>query len=871
MARGRLRVYLGAAPGVGKTYAMLGEGRRRKARGTDVVVGFVECHGRPRTVELLDGLEIVPRRTLEYRGTTFTELDTDAVIARAPKVALIDELAHTNVPGTRNAKRWQDVEEILEAGIDVVTTVNIQHLDSVNDVVEQITGVPQRETLPDEVVRRADQVELVDMTAEALRRRMAHGNVYAPDRIDAALGNYFRVGNLTALRELALLWLADKVDDQLDRYRADHGIHATWEARERVVVALTGGPEGDTLIRRAARIADRARGADLFAVHVTTGDGLTGAGPGHLARQRALVESLGGTYHQVVGDDVPQSLLDFARGVNATQLVLGASRRGRFAQLLSRGVGVTTTALSGPIDVHMVTHEEVNRPRPGGRRAAGLSPRRRAIGALLAAATLPLLTLLLANLRHQLSLPSDILVFLVAVVTVALVGGVYPALFAAVIGSLLLNYYFTPPLHRFTIAEHENVLALACYVLVGIAVSVVVEIAARRTRDAARSHADAELLSDLAGSVLRGWGGARVDALGLLLERLRVTFALTSVTLLERRPEAPLTPIRQHDPECWRVIAAVGGEPACSPDDGDADVPVEDDLALVLRGRIPSASDRRVLEAFAAQAAVALRQERLAEEAEQARPLAEADRLRTALLTAVGHDLRSPLASAKAAVESLRTDDVTWSDEERTELLATADESLVRLDHLVANLLDMSRLQSGALGVHREPVAVREIVPYAIDELGAPGVRQRAPDELPELLADPVLLERVLVNLLSNAVHHSPPGEPVLVTASAHAGQVELRVIDRGPGVPEADRDRIFEPFQRAGDRGAGTGAGLGLGLALSRGLVEAMGGTLVPEDTPGGGLTMIVSLPACPPDLVEPADPALTAHVDAVRERRST
>ncbi|GAB3967283.1 sensor histidine kinase KdpD [Actinoallomurus acanthiterrae] len=867
MTRGRLRVYLGAAPGVGKTYAMLSEAHRRRDRGTDVVVGYVECHGRPRTVELLDGLETVPRKTMEYRETTFTELDADAVIARAPRVALIDELAHTNIPGSRNEKRWQDIEEILEAGIDVITTVNVQHLDSVNDVVEQITGIPQRETVPDEVVRRADQVELVDMAPEALRRRMAHGNVYQPEKIDAALANYFRVGNLTALRELALLWLADKVDDQLDRYRADHDIHTTWEARERVVVALTGGPEGDTLVRRAARIADRAKGADLFAVHVTTGDGLTGANPANLARQRALVESLGGTYHQVVGDDVPNALLDFARGVNATQLVLGASRRGRFAQLFSRGVGVTTTALSGPIDVHLVTHEEVNKPRLRTRRAGGLTRRRQAAGFVLAGAGLPLLTLLLASLRGQLSLPSDILLFLVAVVGVALAGGIYPALFAAVLGSMLLNYYFTPPLYKFTINQHENVLALVAYVLVGIAVSVVVEIAARRTREAARASADAELLSDLAGSVLRGWDadGRHHGALNDLLEHLRVTFALTSVTLLERRPEAPLTPNRQRDPDCWRIIATVGGEPTCTPDDGDADIPVDDDLALVLRGRTPSATDRRVLEAFAAQAAVALRQQRLSEEAEQARPLAEADRLRTALLTAVSHDLRSPLASAKAAVESLRADDVSWSDEEQDELLETADESLVRLDRLVANLLDMSRLQAGALGVSAQPVAVQEIVPYAVDELDAPDVRLQIPDDLTEALADPVLLERVLVNLISNAVHHSPPGEPVLITASAHAGHLELRVIDRGPGIPPADRDRVFQPFQRLGDRDNGTG--VGLGLALSRGLVEAMDGTVTPEETPGGGLTMIVTLPVAPPDL---ADPVLTSHVDALRERRS-
>ena len=284
------------------------------------------------------------------------------------QVAVVDELAHTNVPGSRNEKRWQDIQELLDAGITVLSTVNIQHLESLNDVVEEITGVPQRETVPDEIVRRADQVELVDQTPEALRRRMVHGNIYVPEKIDAALGNYFRIGNLTALRELALLWLADKVDEQLDRYRAEQGIAGTWEARERVVVALTGGPEGETLIRRAARIAARTKGADLLAVHVTRSDGLAGADPALLAKQRVLVESLGGTYHEVVGNDIPTALLDFARGVNATQLVLGASRRGRFAQIFAPGVGVTTTAHSGSIDVHLVTHEQIGRGR---RRSCG--------------------------------------------------------------------------------------------------------------------------------------------------------------------------------------------------------------------------------------------------------------------------------------------------------------------------------------------------------------------------------------------------------------------------------------------------------------------------------------------------------------------
>src|ERR1700754_3548905 len=351
--RGQLRIYLGAAAGVGKTYAMLSEGHRRAERGADVVVGFTETHGRPQTAALIDGLEVIPRKKLPYRGSEWEEMDVDAVLARKPQIALVDELAHTNVPGSRHDKRWQDVDELLDAGIDVISAVNVQHLESVIDVVEQITGVPQRETVPDAVVRAADQVELVDMTAEALRRRMAHGNIYPPEKIDAALTNYFRTGNLTALRELGLLWLADKVDEGLQRYRAEHGITSTWEARERVVVALTGGPEGDTLIRRAARIAARSSGGDLLAVHVTESDGLTGANPANLARQRVLAESLGGTYHQVVGENVSQARLDFARAENATQLVLGASRRNWLSSLLTGpGVSLRTIRESGDIDVH---------------------------------------------------------------------------------------------------------------------------------------------------------------------------------------------------------------------------------------------------------------------------------------------------------------------------------------------------------------------------------------------------------------------------------------------------------------------------------------------------------------------------------------
>jgi len=853
--RGQLRIYLGSAAGVGKTFAMLGEGHRRRERGADVVVAFVETHGRQHTADQLAGLEVVPRARLAYRGTSFEEMDIDGVLARAPEIALVDEFAHSNVPGSRNEKRWQDVEELLEAGIEVISTVNIQHLESLNDVVEKITGVPQRETIPDQVVRAADQVELVDMTPEALRRRMAHGNIYPAEKIDAALSHYFRAGNLDALRELALLWLADKVDEGLQRYRAAHGIHDTWEARERVVVALTGGPEGETLIRRAARIAARSTGGDLLAVHVTRSDGLTGADPAALAGQRRLAESLGGSYHQVVGENVPEALLTFARAENATQLVLGVSRRTWLSALLTGpGVSNRTVRGSGDIDVHMVTHAQMGRGRGLPKAGGGLTRQRRVAGYALAVVLAPLLTLFLASLRNEFNLTTDVLAFLVAVIAVALVGGFLPAVLEAIAGSLLLNFYFTPPLHKFTIAQANNVLALAVFVAVGLVVSSIVDDAARRTKQAARATAESELLVTTAGSVLRGQ-----QALAAVLDRVREAFGMESVTLLERVREPADSP-RRPTPE-WAAVASSGEPVLARPEDADVDVEVTDALTLALRGRALPATDRRVLGAFAAYAAAALEQQRLTAAAEAARPIAEADRMRTALLAAVSHDLRSPLASAKAAVTSLRSRDIEWAAEDHDELLATADESIDKLAHLVDNLLDMSRLQAGALSVFPRPAGLEEIVARSLDDLGPDSrdVTVEIPDSLPEVRVDPAILERVIVNLTSNALRYSPPGSPPLLTASALAGRVELRVVDRGPGIPAADRDRMFRPFQRLGDTDNTTG--VGLGLALARGLTEAMGGTLEPDETPGGGLTMTLSRPAA---AVPPGPPVPPTAPDA-------
>ncbi|MCD0442999.1 DUF4118 domain-containing protein [Glycomyces sp. A-F 0318] len=838
MPRGQLRIYLGAAPGVGKTFAALEEARRRAERGTDVVVGFVETHGRPATAALVAGLETVPRRTVEYRGAVFEEFDVDAVIARAPAVALVDELAHANVPGSRHEKRWQDVDELLDAGIDVVSTVNVQHLESLNDVVAQITGVPQRETVPDEVVRRADQVELADITPEALRRRMVHGNVYPPEKVDAALSNYFRVGNLTALREIALLWLADKVEDQLERYREDQHITAMWESRERVVVALSGGDEGDTLVRRAARIAARSGGADLKAVHVASGDGLAGARSArNLARQQGLVEDLGGSYHQVVGDSIPEALLEFARGVNATQLVLGASRRGRFAQMLSRGVGVTTTARSGRIDVHLVSHERVaavKRVRSG---RGLIDATRRRLGIVLAVLGVPALVAVLIPFHEGLSLTTMILIVLTAVMALTLTGGMWPALLGALLGFFLLNYFFATPYYQFKIHDREQLIALVVFVALALGGAGVVNLSAARARLAARASAEAQTLATLAGNVLRG-GNRLAD----LLEQLRETFALESVTLLERT-EPGAGPAERHDPKVWRAVACAG-EACGSPGTAENDLPINDDLALALRGHTLEAADRRIAQAFAMHAAAALEQERLERQAAAVQRLTDTDKMRTALLAAVSHDLRTPLASVRVAVTSLRSTGELFTPAERTELLESAETSLSRLTGLVDNLLDMSRLQAGVLGANPVPIALDEAVPTALDEIGesAADVRLDVAPDLPEVAADPGLLQRILVNVIANALRFSPAERPSRVTAGARGEVVELRVVDRGPGVPDEDRETMFTPFQRLGDRDNTTG--VGLGLALSRGLAEAMGGSLLPEATPGGGLTMVLALP---------------------------
>ena len=853
--RGELRIYLGAAPGVGKTYAMLGEAHRRLERGTDVVAAVVETHGRKKTAELLEGIELVPPHYIAYRGSSFPELDVPAVLARQPQVVLVDELAHTNTPGSKNPKRWQDIEELLDAGITVISTVNVQHLESLNDVVAQITGIEQQETVPDDVVREAAQIELVDITPEALRRRLSHGNVYAPERIDAALTNYFRRGNLTALREIALLWLADQVDAALAKYRADNKITDTWEARERVVVAVTGGPESETLVRRASRIASRS-GAELMVVHVVRGDGLSGLSAPQMGKVRELALSLGATLHTVVGDDVPGALLDFAREMNATQLVLGTSRRSRWARIFEEGIGAATVQHSGKIDVHMVTHEAAS----GGLSLSSLSPRDRHLVSWLAAVIVPsvICALIVFVLDPYLGTGGESALFFVGVLIVALLGGVAPAALSALLSGLLLNYFLVAPRYSFTIAEPDSAVTVVVLLAVAVAVAALVDGAASRAREARRASEEAELLALFAGSVLRG------ADLTTLLERVRETYSQRAVSLLR---------------DGHGVIACVGNDPCVDVDTADTAIEVGDDeFWMLMSGKKLAARDRRVLGAVAMQAAGLVKQRELTEEAGKAEAIAQADELRRALLSAVSHDLRTPLAGAKAAVSSLRSDDIGFSPEDTAELLATVEESIDQLTALVGNLLDSSRLAAGVVRPELRRTYLEETVQRALLGIskGATGfgsagtseanwgmapagkseaTKGMAPVGLDRVkvevgdavvMADSGLLERVLANLSDNALRYAPDSV-VRVNAGQVGDRVLIAVIDEGPGIPRGTEEQLFEPFQRGGDRD--NRSGVGLGLSVAKGFVEAMGGTVIATDTPGGGLTIEIDLAAPPKD----------------------
>lgn len=830
MERGTLRVYIGAAPGVGKTYAMLGEARRRRDRGADVVVGLVETHGRALTAAQLGDLEVIPRRNVEYRGTTLSELDADAVLARRPAVVAIDELAHTNAPGSRNEKRWQDVDEILDAGIDVITTVNVQHLESLKDVIAEITGVTQAETIPDRVVRAADQLELVDMSPEALRRRMAHGNIYPPERADAALANFFRAGNLGALRELALLWVADRVEEHLDEYRDQHDLTGTWETRERVVVGLTGAPGSDDVVRRAARIARRV-GGELIGVHVATADGRVAPRSDAIDRQFALLESLGGERRDVVGDDAVAALVEVARNEQATQIVIGATRESPWEQFVHGSFAARLSRAANGVDVHIVAHPTDAPPpvrtRSGPRTGPSVRRRRWSIAVLVGG--LGALTATIRLVDHRVELSTVLLLYLALVIAVASIGGRAVATAAALSSAVIANFFFVAPRHTLTIADVDNVVALVVFVIVGLVVGALVDRVALRAAEATRARAEAAILARTAAVL-----AADPDPVERLIGVLVDAFALRGARLVQSGERAGSTRSEQLITEAGELV-----DPLHRVDVGDA--PTGEHRTLVLAGRALTTDDLRILTALGAQLGVAIDRRAMRRDARRTEELAAIDRARTALLRAVSHDLRTPLATIKALASGLCDPAVSWKSDQLAEMHHTIDGEADRLSRLISNLLDAGRLESGTLAVSLAPVPIRAAVDAALSSLTGSTADVRVAVGSDAALADRSLLERSIANLVDNALRHSPPGAPIAVTAAPIGGELHLCVIDRGPGIPEARRGVVLAPFQRLDDTGT---QGVGLGLAIVDGFVRAMHGRLLLDDTPGGGLTATIVLP---------------------------
>ena len=840
--RGKLRIYLGAAPGVGKTYAMLNEGWRRRERGTDVVAGLIVTHGRPNTSAQIRDLEVVPPRRMAYRGVVWEELDTDAILARRPAVVLVDELAHTTVPGSRNEKRWQDIEELLAAGIEVISTLNIQHLESLNDVVNRITGVVQRETVPDVVVRGADQVELVDMSPEALRRRMAHGNIYPPEKVDGSLANFFRLGNLGALRELALLWVADRVEDSLHRYMVQHGIVTPWETRERVLVAMTGAPGGDDLIRRAARMARRTKG-DLIGLHISGDDGLAAPEPSHLARDKRVLEELGGSWHEVVASDVPSAMVAFATAHHATQIVLGTSRRSRWTELTRGSVINRVVREAKGIDVHVIATAPGSHAGRGRSVApiANADRRRRMLGAsVLAVVAIGLVAALLSHYsaldpRHAGALTSSagLLIFLGVVALVAVVGGTKPAMVTIIAAVVLVDWYLIPPYRSFGIELGADAAYVAAFVVMAVVATLAVDRAARRRAEASHLRQEADLLGAMAAHL------GQTDSPQPVVDQI--------AGALDRRSVALLAP----SGEQWEVEASSGEPVLTEPTDGEH-YELHDGRVLVMTGPALDANEQRLVASFASYLEAVVVMHRLQVEASTAARLTQATELRNSLLAAVSHDLRTPLASIKALTSGWLEPDVDWTPADTQEFIGTIDAEADRLHKLVENLLDMSRLQAGALELTSRRIGLDELVPAALASLGgaADDVVIDVPEDLPHVEVDPALLERAIANVVDNATRHGGRQHPVRIEADAFADRIDLRVVDRGGGIDPSQRELVFRPFQRLGDVPNNTG--VGLGLAVARGFVDAVGGELAIEDTPGGGVTMVIGLPVAVEEVVE-------------------
>ncbi|ACH39613.1 osmosensitive potassium channel sensor histidine kinase KdpD, KdpD and USP_OKCHK domain-containing [Citrifermentans bemidjiense Bem] len=859
--RGKLKIFLGYAPGVGKTYAMLEAAQMRKREGRDVVAAYVESHGRAETDLLLEGLEVIPKLRIEYQGVQLSEMDIDTVLARKPQIALVDELAHTNAVGSRHEKRWQDVEELIYAGIDVYTTVNVQHFDSLNDIVAQITGVVVRETVPDKLLDLALEIRVVDIPPEDLLERLREGKVYIPEKAMLATEKFFKPGNLMALRELSLRRAASRVDDQMRAYMEARSIAGPWPAAEKLLVCVSGSPYSEKLIRTTRRLADEVK-ARWHTVYIET-PGLSKHARENrerVWRDLRLAESLGAEVATLSSASVAQALVEFAVHNNVTKIVVGKPKKPRWREFLRQPLVDEIIRLSGPVDVYVVSIAATGETP----KAAQVHPKKPVqwTGYLKGSALVVAVTLLCKVLQGFLAPTNLMMIYLLGLVLAATKLGRRPAVLTALLSVLAFDFFFVPPRLTFAVADTEYLITFIALFTVGFVISTLVS----QTRERAESIREREeqtatlyyLSRDLTvASDLRGILAATLknieDSVGGMVavllpegERLELQAASGGLTLDTKEHAVADWSFRNSSP------AGRGTETLGSSELLYLPLLTSGDVLGVLGVRLKSETEytspltRRLLHAFATQTAFAIERVLLVKQAEQAQILRARENLERALLNSISHDLRTPLVSISGALGALRDRTTYLEEESRRDLLEAAWEEAGRLNRFVGNLLDMTRLEAGAMKPKRVPSDLQDLIGCALaslePQLSKRKLTVRVDPGLPLVSMDMVLMTQVLVNLLDNALKYAPSNELIELESRALDGKVTLKVADRGPGVPPQDLERIFDKFYRVPvPEGAG---GTGLGLSICKGIVEAHGGTIHAENREGGGLKITVQLP---------------------------
>jgi len=868
-ARGKLKIFLGAAPGVGKTYSMLRAAHARKREGIDVVVGIVETHQRSETDALSKDIESIQRLSIDYRGIAFQEMDLDAVLKRAPRLVLVDELAHSNIPGARHPKRYQDVEELLEAGIDVYSTLNVQHIESLNDIVARITGVTVRETIPDNILQEADSIELIDLTPEELLQRLKEGKVYIPEQARLAMNRFFTPGNLTALRELALRQAAERVDDQMTNYMRSHAIAGPWPTSDRVMVCIAGDGQATSLIRTAKRSAER-RQAVWLALYIETHHHAALSESVHRDINQALhlAENLGGESMTVAGEDIPGEILRIARERNISVIIIGKSQRSLWSRLSRPSVAASVLEQGGSFDILVMsgtTNEAKRRPPerdapPPGSWITRIEWR----SYIEATMVVAFATGISWAVSHMADLPTLSLIYLIGILMIAVDRGFRVSFYAAFLSFLAFDFLFMEPRYSFAIRRSEDFLTLSFFLAVSFAIGLigdrlqrqvkVTRLNADRTQalyDFNKSIAAAATFDDTLQSVVRHMANSLKAKIVLLLpegERLEVGAAFPADTKLDTASNAAMDWAWRHGRPAGLGSdtlpgAAYYGLPLRS---GNETVGI---LAVRTESSTPLSSDQEhFLTSMASQSAIAIERTKLTADIAQARLQTETERLRSSLLSSISHDLRTPLVAILGATTSLRDYWDKFDDKSRRDLFATIEDESDRLNRFVQNLLDMTKLVSGALQPKHQPTDVQDLVGSALGkwrkQLGDRPLRLDIPEDLPPVDGDLAILERVLINIIDNACKYAPADQPLTITARREAHYVRLTITDRGPGIPENERDRVFDMFYRV-KIGSAPSSGAGLGLAICRGFIEAHGGRIAAQPgIDGVGTQIVIRLP---------------------------